>query len=167
MKMVLKTIFIVVGLLSQCSVYAKVQYNPTDYQKFENTSDCPNCNLSDAPLYGSHQNANISGANLSGAIDAGNDDYTESNFSNVKGMQMSFISDDLSQVNFSNAVLLRANFENSNLSYTDFTNANVQGVHFNKAILYGAKITAAQLLSAASVCDAILPDGSTGKCNNK
>lgn len=80
------------------------------------------------------------------------------------GIEMTYNHVDLSYSNFSGAKLNSANLIDDNLTNADFTGASVIGANFTNSILYQAKISAQQLATALSVCDAILPDGSRGKC---
>lgn len=68
--------------------------------------------------------------------------------------------------NFTNALLRSADAHNADFTGADFTNAIVQNADFSGANLYGAKITEEQLATVKSVCNAILPSGSTGKCKS-
>lgn len=68
---------------------------------------------------------------------------------------------------FSQAIIINATFSNSNLSGADFSYANLTGTSFvgadlGLANLFGAK--GLDLTGVKSVCDAILPDGTKGKC---
>lgn len=65
---------------------------------------------------------------------------------------------------FIHSALVNANFSYANLTDADFSNADIRGINFSGANLYGAKLTIEQLRTASSICNAILPDGSKGKC---
>lgn len=146
-------------------VSANVHYNPTQLQQFQTTGSCPSCDLTDDYLtvnYGVKAPYNLQGANLSGStIEMANN--TLSNFSSVVAIKSAFAGGYYSQTNFENAVLINAGFQYTDLTYSNFTGANVTGADFSHADLYGAK--GINLSEASSVCNAIMPDGSTGACN--
>ena len=131
---------------------ANLKYDPADLDQFNNTNQCPGCDLSNAYLNGNHSQANLQGTNLTFATLSGN--FSISNISDANGSQLYCKATNLSYTNFSNTILNKAVFYTANLEFADFTAAD----------LYGAKITADQLSTAASMCNAILPDGSIGKC---
>ena len=129
----------------------------------------PNCDLSD-----------VFGLNTSttGAMDLDNTNLAKtfismpvktqrqgSNFSGVFAVGMNYANADLSYSTFTNANLSGAQLNSDNFTSVNFTGANVSGANFTSAILYKAKISKSQLASAGTLCDAILPDGSKGKCN--
>lgn len=137
-------------------------YDHADLKKFEETNSCMNCNLADIPIYSrDHQHANLEGTNFSKSVLYG--DYTRANFMRTVAINSDF-EGTFSEVKFNNAILINARFVSINLTGSDFTNANVSGANFSGALLYGAKITEDQLATAKSVCNAILPGGSKGKC---
>jgi uncharacterized protein YjbI with pentapeptide repeats len=130
-------------VLFSSAALAKASYNPSQLEQFLQTNACPACDLSSALIYGNHSQANLDKVNLS---DAG--------ASNMH----------LSEAKLTNANLTRTDFGNTNLSGADFTGSALQGARFDGANLYMAKITPQQLTEASSVCGAIMPDGSEGKC---
>ncbi len=150
--------FSVVFMISTVG-YAKPNYDASDLKKFQETNACRNCNLSNASVYGDHRHADLVGANISDASFHG--DNTMADFSNVVGTK-AYISDG-SEAKFINAVLIDASFD-GNFTNADFSNAVVRGASFSHTNLYGAKISAQQLMDVRSICDAILPDGTKGKC---
>lgn len=157
-------LFFALFLLSPPS-FANVRYSPAQLQQFETTGSCQNCDLTDVTFLfvnaGVQSPFNLEGANLSGSfINTRNN--TLSNFSGITAVNTSFSNNCYSQANFKNAILIDANFMNSNLTYSDFTGANVTGVSFADSDLYGAK--GIDFSSVASVCGAIMPDGSKGAC---
>jgi uncharacterized protein YjbI with pentapeptide repeats len=160
--LVLKKIVIIVAILVISSGAVNAQYSPLDEEKFQVTNVCAGCNLNDVIIYDDHQNGNLIKANLSGAILLG--DFSGTDFSNIDGIHMS-ASINLAQTNFSRAVLIGADLGFANLTYSNFREANIRGVNFFGANLYGAIISPEQLLSAKTVCGAILPDGSQGQCS--
>lgn len=159
-------------------------YNQADYEQYDTTGQCPNCDLSSATLF-CQSESNLDGANLSNAdfgdrhdcqnssfvtaiannADFGTSDYTGSNFSeaimNDSSMDFAtcssctFINTNLQDTNFFNAVLVRA----------DFTGANLTGVNLEHTDLTQAQITQEQLDASESYCDAILPNGTKYNCD--
>ncbi|OGT39816.1 MAG: hypothetical protein A3E81_01440 [Gammaproteobacteria bacterium RIFCSPHIGHO2_12_FULL_36_30] len=140
-------------------------YNPTQLQQFQTTGSCPGCDLTDYNYLnvnaGVETPFDLQGANLSGTT-MQTVNNTLSNFSDATGIGTAFLGC-YSQTNFKNAVLINAGFEYTDLTYSNFTGANVTGADFSNADLYGAK--GINLSEASSVCNAILPDGSTGACS--
>lgn len=151
-------------LFCSFAVLAKDYYNPTQLQQFETTGSCLGCDLTSTDInvnYGVETPFNLQGANLSGStIEMSND--TLSNFSSVIAIESSFAGSSYSQADFKNAVLINATFQNADLSYSDFTGANVTGSDFSYANLYGSQ--GINFSVVASVCHAIMPDGSKGEC---
>ncbi len=151
-------------------VFAKVQYVPTQLKQFQTTGKCESCDLTNAgdDYYGGlvansgvETPYDLKGSNLSSTTIGMRND-TLSNFSGVIAINTVFSGNGYSQADFTNATLLNANFQNANLIYADFTGANLTGVNFANADLYGAK--GIDLSVVASVCGAVLPDGSKGAC---
>ena len=141
--------FVSLGL-SVGTVLAKgsVGYNPSQLDQFTKTNQCAGCDLSSADLSClgtviNHSGANLNNANLSNASFGG----------------------DLSEANLENTNLSNVVFRYINLSSADLTGAALYGADLAAANLYNAKITATQLAEVYSLCNAILPDGSKGKCN--
>lgn len=124
-------------------VCANLKYNPEQTDQFNKTNQCVGCDLSNASLYGNHSQANLDKANLSGA---GADNMN------------------LSEALITNANLTKTNFANSNLSAANFTGSVLIDADLSDTDLYQAVISTEQLAQASSVCRAILPDGSKGKC---
>ena len=160
MRNMVKIGFVFVSL--SFSVVAGTLYDPDDLKKFKETNNCVGCNLSGAILSDGRQRANLEGANMSGSFV--HSDYSGANMKGINGSRLECMGN-FSQVSFNNAVLIEAKFVGTNLTGADFTGANVRGASFRNANLYGSKITQEQLNSAASICDAILPDGSKGSCS--
>ncbi|MCP4473512.1 MAG: pentapeptide repeat-containing protein [Gammaproteobacteria bacterium] len=148
------------------SVFAKVGYKPEDVEQFNSTGQCPGCDLSG--YHGLSTEAKGS-MDLQGAIlvrsSMLNTSRQYSDFSNVFGVDFSYTYADLSYSNFSNANFSNASLYHDNFTGSDFSGADVTNADFDDSILYKCKISQAQLDSASSICDAILPDGSKGKCN--
>ena len=161
-KMKLVTILVGMNLLCISLPSFSYKYSPDDLRQFKESNSCVGCNLSNISLFENHQNANLTGANVSSTDLYG--DYTKANFSNINGIHLSLLN--ASGASFVNATLIEARFRNSNLTDTDFTNANVNSADFSYANLYGSKITQLQLLSAKTLCNAILPDGTKVICNS-
>ncbi len=139
--------------------YAKPNYDANDLKKFQESNACRSCNLSNAYIYGDHRHADLVDANISDASFQG--DNTMADFTNVIGTK-AYISNG-SDAKINNAILIDAQFS-GNFTNADFSNAVLRGASFSHTNLYGAKITSQQLSDARSVCDAILPDGTKGKC---
>jgi len=150
----------VILFCASVTVCAAANYDPTDVKKFKEINSCPSCNLSGASIYDNHQHANLTNANLSNADLQG--DYTLADFSgaNAVGVEIS----SASGAKFVDATLIKGRLR-GNFTDADFSNANVSAADFSNANLYHAKLTNQQLSSARTICDAILPDGTTGKCN--
>lgn len=136
---------LVVSVLIASQAYAdNLRYSVSDLEKFETTNVCKSCDLSSAALKSYHSWA----------------DLTNSNLSNMTSN---------APINLFHAVLIgtnltRANLKYAELSQADFTSAAVYGADFSYANLYKSTITPEQLAGAASICNAILPDGSKGQC---
>lgn len=160
--MLKKNIAVVISLLISTTVAAKTLYNPTQLTQFQNTNKCSGCDLSNAAIYGNHSGAYLSNANLTGLV-TDPCDLSQSNFSGAN-LSGSKINANLSYANFHNAILTNAFFYNDNLEFADFTGAFMKDMNLSGADLYGAKITPTQLADVKTVCNAILPDGSRGKC---
>ena len=90
---------------------------------------------------------------------------TLSNYSGAVATKVSFHHQlgTYSQANFTNAILVEADFAYANLTNAKFEGANVRDTDFSNANLYGA--TGINFAEVKSVCDAIMPDGSKGKCD--
>lgn len=161
-----KIIFVVLCILSN-SVFA--YYNPVQLKTFEATGACVGCDLTNTYL-GVHPNVktpfNLQKSNLTDSSLFYLSNATLSNFSGAVAISTSFQGMALSQADFANTILINAGFVHANLTYTNFSGAVVKGVNFSDANLYRSNISSAQLATAASVCGAILPNGTTGKCNN-
>lgn len=171
MRKYLITIISLTCLLSCANADARFNYDPTELQKFLKTGNCPGCNLTSVEIDLKHPQANLIGANLSNS--SLNGDLAKSDFSHLTAIRTVFFAK-LPNTNFSNAILRYAAFLNSDLSQVDFTAADlretkfdfvdVTGAKFDNANLVQSNITAEQLAAAASVCNALLPDGEKGKC---
>lgn len=70
----------------------------------------------------------------------------------------------MSGVDLSGAILNNANLDNATLTKADFREAILVGASLRFADLYRSNITLEQMQQAASICNAILPDGTKGKC---
>ncbi len=143
-------------------------YTPAQLLQFQNTGTCPGCDLSNAYLIVTNMNIvspyNLQGANISDSTYE-TQNNTGSNFSNIIAFNTAFDGYSFTQSNFQNALLKNAIFANTNLQYADFTGADITGANFNNANLYRAK--GLNLTASNTVCNAILPDGSTGKCGTR
>jgi uncharacterized protein YjbI with pentapeptide repeats len=138
----MKKLLIALSIISGASY--SLDYRPSDLETFEKTNICINCDLSNANFTGNHSQARLDNTNLSGALCYG--------------------------INLSAAILTHANLTNSKFGGSNFSGADFEGAvlfkaNFAQTNLYQANISQAQLAQLSSVCDAILPDGSTGKCN--
>jgi len=125
-------------------------YSSADLTKLLTTKQCPNCDLTSAPLSNSPlSNANFQNAKLSGA------DMNGTNLTSAI----------LWNASASGATMIRATLYNADLSGTDLTNANL-----TNANLYGAKITPLTKLAGANLSGATWIDGrqctqgSIGEC---
>ncbi len=131
-------------LMNVSSALAKVTYNQNQLQQFIQTNQCPGCDLSSANLTGNHSQANLDKANLS---------ETTASYMN------------LSEATLTNANMTNTDLRASNLSSANFSGSALFGANLAGANLYKATITTEQLAQATSVCGAIMPDGTKGKCN--
>lgn len=160
--------------------YTKSSYSHCDIQGSNFTDVDLNpyvfsgCNFSDINGSNSHfdtdvENANFSNATLVaarfGSPMGANDDATNANFEHAILIDADFSNGNAPGANFEDANLTNANFATANLYAANFTGTNVSGVNFYQANLRNAIISAQQLATASSVCDAILPNGSIGKCS--
>ena len=146
---------------------ASLKSDPNQLVQFEKTGQCPSCNLSSASIYMTFAGAaNLQKANLTKAyLHGGNATQLQhSNFSNMMATDASLTFGDYTGTNFTGSLLLNADLSYSTFSDCDFTGANVTGADLSNSNLSDAKITADQLKSAKSICNAILPDGSIGSC---
>ena len=156
---------IAIALLSLPHATLASGYNPDDKDQFNTTGVCENCDLtttSISPPSDSQPPYDLAGSNLSNTyvtIPNG----TGSNFEGIIGIYMTFKSGtgSLSHANFRNAYLKDAALT-CDFTYADFTGADLEGANFMNANLYGA--IGMDLSNVASVCGAILSDGSTGEC---
>ncbi|WP_440993584.1 pentapeptide repeat-containing protein [Cysteiniphilum litorale] len=143
---------------------ANLKYDPSQYSQFQKTGECPNCDLSsikDIVIYGIDAPYNLQKANISQSfIGIGNN--TLSNYSETIAVNTNFGRGCYSQANFKNAILINSNFIDTNLTYADFSGANVDGADFSDANLYGS--IGINFNKVKSICNAIMPDGSKGKC---
>ncbi|WP_440993583.1 pentapeptide repeat-containing protein [Cysteiniphilum litorale] len=151
---------------------ANLKYNPSQYSQFQNTGSCPKCDLTGITNFYVNGNVDapydLEGANISESFLGSMHNFSGSNFQGVTACKTKFSTNDpliwtYSKSNFSNAILIESVFHNADLSYTNFNGANVRDVDFSNANLYGA--TGINFTEVKSVCDAIMPDGSKGKCN--
>ncbi len=142
--------------------FANLKYDPNDLDQFNKTNQCIGCDLSNSTLSGNHSKAILQKSNLTSSVIFNT--FSQSDFSYVNGSHGSWSSTNFSYTNFSNATLNATKFTSADLEFSDFSNAVVISADFSQADLYGAKITSDQLATAASVCNAILPDGSKGQC---
>ena len=165
----MKRLVILSLLLSSSLAFASFSSKPSDVKKFEATGQCPSCDLSGYQMLATNATGSmdLQGADLikTFILMPIKTNRQNSNFSNVMGTSMNYANADLSYSNFTNAKLSHAQLESDNFTGVDFTGADLSTVNFTSSILYKAKISKAQLASVASLCDAILPDGSKGKCN--
>ena len=174
--------FLAVAVLFSNFSFAAVAYQPNDVNIFINTAQCPSCDLSMIDLTGpissmivktnnpnfymgaNLQNANVTGSVFASTMGAGLN-MQNSNFSNLKGSEVSFMYDQLDGSSFANAILEGARFGNANLTGVDFTGADLKGAIFSSANLSDAKITPEQL-SETTHCQTILPnDTISTSCN--
>ena len=185
MKNILLLIFI---LLISSVTLADLKYNPVQLDQFAMTNQCPDCDLSGAVLtykmVKNHSQANLRGTNLTGALVDSGANFSQADFSLVKAscldlgganlsyavfkgadMSSAVLNDtDMSGVDLSNAILNKANLNNATLTKADFRDAVLIGASLHLANLYRSNITPEQIQQATTVCDAILPDGTKGKC---
>lgn len=151
---------------------ANLKYVQSDYLKFRKTGSCPNCDLTQISTFDVENNVyspfDLSGADVSESFLGLYGNFSGSDFQKATGCRTKFSINGLktatySHSNFSNAILVEADFTNADLSFTDFNGANVRDADFTKANLYGS--TGINFAEVKSVCDAIMPDGSKGKCS--
>lgn len=104
------------------------------------------------------EHAYISGGSIAMSNSSG------SNFHRVVAVDTNFggMKQGYSFSEFKDATLINASFWTANLTGSDFTGANVSGVNFSNANLY--ETTGINFNEVSSVCNAIMPDGSIGKC---
>ena len=142
---------------------AALAYNPSQLEQFKKTGSCPDCDLIGATVYVNVEppfnlhDARVSGSRMSLHNADGSD------FSGLVAIRSKFDNEIYADVNFKGSVLIQASFYNAKLSGDDFTGADVSGADFELADLY--KSTGIDFTKVASVCNAIMPDGSVGKCN--
>ncbi len=161
-KIGLNISFLFLLALIQNVSFANLKYDPNDLDKFNSTNQCIGCDLSNSTLSGNHSKAILQSSNLTSSVIFNT--FSQSDFTYVNGSHGSWSSTNFSYANFSNAILNATKFTWADLEFSNFSNAVVMGADFSQADLYGAKITSDQLATAASVCNAIFPDGTKGKC---
>lgn len=163
MKKIICFLFLCYTAISHANVF----YDHTQLQQFEMTGSCLSCDLTNVTLTADarlHAPFELEGANLSGStLKIGN--ATLSDLSRVTAIKTIFSGDDYSQASFVNAILIEADFHRANLTYANFAGANVTDADFTDADLYRSQ--GINLNTAASLCHAILPDGSIGACDKK
>jgi uncharacterized protein YjbI with pentapeptide repeats len=128
-------------------------------------ADLPNLKIT---LWNRGENVSFLGATL----DEGNFSYSVLSAPNFFEASMSRAS--LYHVNWSDANLYGARLRGANLSYASLIGADLQYANLTDALLSHADLTNANLLgalvsdeqlaNAASICNAVLPDGSIGYC---
>lgn len=154
-------------LFLSSSAFAALHAQPNDIKKFESTGTCPSCDLSGSILMCDARNVSFNLANsnlIRSGLEVTDEGHQNSNMTNLVAIELEATYGDFSGSNFSNSNLRNAKLAGSNFSHVDFSGANVAGANLNDANLFGAKLSPEQLASLGSVCNAILPDGSTGKC---
>ena len=156
------TVFSSVLLAMSFSAIGQMTYSPDHVTRFNMTNQCKNCDLSGASLSGNHSGALLIASNLTGSTGRGTFSMSSFTDSNLSGADWSGANLSYGQLN--GTVLTQTNFMGANLSFANFEKSNTNGAVFDYAILFGAKITQQQLDSAASYCNATLPDGSKKKC---
>jgi hypothetical protein len=157
-------IIVLTFLLMGISMASINVYTPDQETQFTETGVCVGCDLTSTVLSTNSDVQtpyNLENSNISNSTYA-NSNNTLSNFGNIVAIQTSFVGRNYSQVNFESAILIEANFRKAVLTNANFTNANVRDATFEMANLYGA--IGIDFASVKSVCDAIMPDGSKGKC---
>ena len=161
---------VIISLVICFSANASVRSSPQDEQKFKNTNECIDCDLTQTELsYENHDNANLAGslmvnARLNGAHFNGAN-FQNTNFQSVHANQL-----EARNCNFKNANMSKSDLSWAILADGDFSDADLSGVNFANANLYRAKITSEQLKKAGKLTCAILPDGKVydndaGTCN--
>lgn len=154
------------GALFISTAYA---YIPEHKSQFIETGMCSECDLSGEQNLQPNTSGQflVEGSNLSrSSMNLFlNHDHQFSCFKKIFGIELNIWYADLSYSDFSNSNLESATFIDNNLTGSDFTNTNLKGASFIKSNLYQAKITEEQLSSVSSLCDTILPDGTSHDCN--
>lgn len=176
MKIFITGLFLICFIFTEAN--ARVNFVPSDVEKYEKTGICPKCDLSGAWINGKEnsqlQGTILNGANLIGNFD--NSDFSGAFIENAMALdQRQFASCIFKGVNFSdsifedanfsggdftNANLSRANFSGSTMTTSNFTSAKLTGANLANVDFTGSNITRNQLQSAKTFCSAILPDGS-------
>jgi uncharacterized protein YjbI with pentapeptide repeats len=163
-----KILSIIVLTVSLTCIYANTMaYNQSDKDRFYSTGVCENCDLTNMRIDVDSKLItpfNLQGSNISESfVSLGN--TTGTNFSNVEAISTVFASSlgSYSQTKFNNSFLKNSDFKSCNLMHSDFTGADVTNVDFMDANLYGA--IGIDFTKVKSVCNATMPDGSTGECN--
>lgn len=148
---------------------ANLNYNQAQLAQYAQTNQCPNCDLSGAALayagVWNHNGTILTNANLSGAATDQGNSFQNGDFSGAIMSSIILTGCKLLYANLTGAILVRADLSGANFSYANFTNAAIFGADLSRANLYHSNITPQQLASAASICNATLPDGTIGKCN--
>jgi uncharacterized protein YjbI with pentapeptide repeats len=161
-------VILLIALLASGNAYANLKYNQAQLQQFSQTNQCPKCDLSGAILYygivTNHSNCILTNANLTTAS-GGAMIFSNCDFSGSNDASTDYSMSNLSYADFTNSDLTGTNFSNAILTNANFSGAIVTNASFVAANLYQANITTSQLATAASVCGAILPDGSKGACH--
>jgi uncharacterized protein YjbI with pentapeptide repeats len=124
--------------------------DPQHVKQLEATGQCANCDLSGASFVGIDfseapvdlQNANLNGANFSGAI------MTNGNFSGASAVGSSFLGANLQGATLKNTNLLFANLVKANLSNATVEKTNLYAANLAAAKLNGAKVTKTNFVGA-------------------
>lgn len=179
MKIVISITVLLSSLIS-AGAYANMGFLPDDVAKLNKTKVCVACDLTGKSFYDDYNNVDLHDSMLNRASfnAINNANLSHCNMIKIKiesATGSNFTGSDLRRANLIYGNLSSANFTNANLEGTDLRNANLSGANFDNALLSGAdlsytdlmttNITDAQLKVVKSLCHAILPDGSEGRCN--
>ncbi len=162
MSRFINTLAAAVSLL--CVAGVSHAYVDAHVQQYSNTASCANCDLSGVELVNwaktsaQLQNANLSRANLSLS------NLANTNFSNAIMTDARLVNTNFAGSNFTGANLTFANLLGANLVNTDLSGVRFYGANLTHANLYASNFTERQGKMAASICHAIMPDGTRGDC---
>lgn len=141
------------------NAHATIKYIPSNYEQFENTGICINCDLSEASfIFHKHNGGNLEGSLLVKS-EFDNAAFNSFNFNNTQLMYANLSWVQASGSQFKNADLTGADMSYGNFSSSDFSGANMKGADLRKSDLVRAIISNEQLQSVKSLSCAILPDG--------
>jgi uncharacterized protein YjbI with pentapeptide repeats len=149
----MKALYLVYGwavLVTTLTATKSLAANPQHVSQLETTGKCVSCDLSGASFVGIDfseiqvdlQNANLNGANFTGAI------MPKANLSGASALGATFFGADLQGATLKNTSLLYANFVKAKLNNAILEKTDLQGANLAEADLSGAQVRKTNFIGA-------------------